>query len=78
MGLGRLPGGVEPVGPKTDTPARVGEADGVQPPAAAPDHGLPDPAAGFHQIHDVVHPYALFGQRSFHTFTLSVAPLRRK
>ena len=77
-GLGGLLGGVEPISPEADAAARIGETEGIQRAAAGQDHGLPDPAAGLHQVDGVADPYGGFRQRLLHTYSLSAAVLRDK
>ena len=77
MGLGRLPGGVEPVGAEADAADRVGEADGVQLPGPAADHDLPDPAPGFQQVDGVARAYGIVA-RVLHTLSVGAAEDGRK
>lgn len=70
IGLGRLPGGVEPVGAETDAANGVGEADGEQLPGPAADDDLPDPAAGFDKIGGPAPLHALFWGWLLHTFSV--------
>lgn len=73
IGQSGLPGGVKPVPPDPDAPARVGEAEGVQGPTAAQDHDLSHPAAGLHQVDGIPDPYGGFRQRLLHTNSVSAA-----
>lgn len=70
VSLGRLPGGVEPVGAETDAANCVGEADGEQSPGPAADDDLPDPAAGFDEIGGPAHLHAPLVRRLLHTFSV--------
>ena len=72
-GLGFLPGEMEPIPPNPDASARIGEPDGVQGAATAPNLGLPDPAAGFHQVYGLPRSYALFWRQLLHTPSVPAA-----
>ena len=65
-----LPGGIEPVPSDPDAPARVGEPDGVQPPAPPPHLGFPDAMAGFHQIDGLTRPECGWRHGPLHTSTV--------
>ena len=75
VSLGRLPGGVEPVGAEADAADGVGEADGEQLPGPAADDDLPDPAAGFDEIGGPAPLHALFLGWLFHTFSVEAVRL---